>query len=62
MFIQDGSGAISAEEIKQVLGVGRKMGSDQIWDDIIKQVDTNGDGEISLDEFEVMMTKLLTAT
>jgi calcium-dependent protein kinase len=35
------------------------MGSDDVWKDIIKEVDTNGDGEISFDEFEIMMKKLL---
>jgi len=44
------------------LGVGKKFGSEKIWDDIINEVDANGDGEISYDEFRVMMHKFLGET
>lgn len=40
--------------------MGKKIGSEEIWMEIIKEVDTNGDGEISFEEFEYMMNKLLT--
>lgn len=30
-----------------------------MWKEIIKEVDANGDGEISYSEFEVMMKKIL---
>lgn len=30
-----------------------------VWNDIVKQVDPNGDGEISFEEFKLMMTKLM---
>lgn len=59
LFLQDGSGSISAKEIKEVLGGGRKFGSEHIWEEIIKEVDTDGNGEISFDEFKVMMQKFL---
>ena len=59
MNIQDGSGSISAQEIKEVLGQGKNITNDNIWDDIIKEVDANGDGEISLPEFETMMNRFL---
>ncbi len=42
-----------------VLGVGKQIGSEEVWTDIIKEVDTNGDGEISFDEFQTMMSKIL---
>lgn len=42
------------------MGVGKKIGSEQIWQEIISEVDTNGDGEISFEEFEQMMKKLLS--
>lgn len=58
-MIQDGSGSISANEIKEVLGGGRKFGNESIWEDIIKEVDTDGNGEISFDEFKIMMQKFL---
>ena len=42
-----------------VLGVGTQIGSEEVWEEIIKEVDANGDGEISYSEFEVMMKKIL---
>jgi calcium-dependent protein kinase len=59
MFDKDNSGAISANEIKEILGAGKKFGNEQIWNDIIKEVDTDGNGEISYEEFKEMMGKLL---
>lgn len=59
MFDKDGSGAISASEIKDILGGGKKFGNEHIWNDIIKEVDTDGNGEISFEEFKAMMSKLL---
>jgi len=57
MFDKDGSGLISAEEIKEVLGFGKTL-SEEAVNEIIKQVDANGDGEISFEEFAAMMRKL----
>ena len=52
MFDKDGSGIITADEIKEVLQFG---GTNQLnvaaITAIIKQVDENGDGEISFEEF-----------
>lgn len=59
MFDKDGSGSISAKEIKEILGQGKKFGNENIWNDIIKEVDTDGNGEISFEEFKAMMSKLL---
>jgi calcium-dependent protein kinase len=58
LFDRDGSGEITAVEIKQILGAGKKFGSEKIFDDIIKEVDVNGDGVISFDEFKQMMQRL----
>lgn len=57
MFDKDGSGKISTDEIKQVLSFGKHL-DDQAITEIIKQVDENGDGEISFEEFSHMMKKL----
>lgn len=57
MFDKDGSGVISADEIKDVLGFGGNLDSKAI-DAIIRQVDENGDGEISFEEFVAMMKKI----
>lgn len=32
-----------------------------MWDDIIKEVDMDGNGEISFEEFKMMMQKILGA-
>jgi calcium-dependent protein kinase len=54
MFDKDGGGSISIEEIKQVLSFGQNL-DDDVVQQIISQVDANGDGEISYDEFSTMM-------
>ena len=47
MFDKDGSGIISADEIREVLCFGGANAlSVEAVDAIIKQVDENGDGEI----------------
>jgi len=54
MFDKDGGGSISIDEIKQVLSFGHTL-DENVIEQIIKQVDANGDGEISYDEFAQMM-------
>jgi Ca2+-binding EF-hand superfamily protein len=58
-FDKDGSGKISIAEIKQVLGVKKKLIDDKVWNDLIGEADENGDGEISYEEFKKMMTTLV---
>ena len=59
MFDKDGSGIISADEIREVLCFGGANAlSAEAVDAIIKQVDENGDGEIQFEEFVQMMTGL----
>ena len=58
LFDKDNSGSISANEIKEVLGVGKNI-DEKIWNDIVLEVDGNGDGEISFTEFKTMMQRLL---
>ena len=59
MFDKDGSGIITADEIREVLQFGgANTLSPETIDGIIKQVDGNGDGEISFEEFVQMMTGL----
>jgi Ca2+-binding EF-hand superfamily protein len=43
MFDKDNSGSISADEIKEVLGFGKSL-SEEAVNEIIRQVDANGDG------------------
>lgn len=58
LFDRDGSGSISAQEVKDVLGLGKNI-EDNVWNQIVQEVDGNGDGEISFEEFKTMMQKLL---
>jgi calcium-dependent protein kinase len=58
MFDKDGSGSISAEEIRSFLG--NSFTDQKSLNAIIKEVDENGDGEISLLEFKDMMLKYLS--
>ena len=58
LFDKDNSGSISAQEVKDVLCSGQEV-DDDVWDKIIAQNDTDGDHEISLEEFCSMMQKML---
>ena len=57
MFDKDNSGSISKEEIKQVLGFGQSVASDEIQK-VMSQVDDDGNGQISFAEFEKMMQNI----
>lgn len=43
MFDKDGSGTIKAEEIGAMMGLNFE-GGDEVWAEILKEVDVNGDG------------------
>lgn len=58
VYDKDDSGSISCDEIKETLGVGKRI-SEAAWNEIVKEVDANGDGEVSFEEFKEMMRKLL---
>ena len=58
LYDKDGGGTISADEIKEVLGVGSNI-SEEVWLGILNEVDENGDGEVSFEEFRIMMRRLL---
>ena len=38
-FDKDGSGSISIDEIKEVLGVKKRLVDDKIWNELIKEAD-----------------------
>jgi len=52
-FDLDGSGSISAEEIRQIFA--RDGGSSQSVEQVLKRCDINGDGEICFDDFMMML-------
>ena len=41
-----------------VLGVGQHI-SENVWYQVVREVDENGDGEVSFEEFKIMMQSLL---
>ena len=55
MFDKDASGSISPSEIKTVLTAGESKIPQVVLDKILKQVDANGDGQISFEEFQQLM-------
>lgn len=57
MFDVDGSGTISSTELAKVFGVSEIEGSDH-WQEILKQVDKNDDGEIDFQEFQTMLLRM----
>ena len=59
LFDKDSSGSITIEELREVFAMFNSAGSDMDDDyigSIISQVDANGDGDVSFDEFVAMMT------
>jgi len=57
-YDKDDSGSISLVEIKDVLGVGKSI-DDGVWDQVVREVDRDGNGEVDFEEFREMMVKLL---
>ena len=60
---KDGGGSISADEMKDAIFEGKKDLSniidDQIWQEIIDEVDEDQSGVIEFDEFCAMIRNLL---
>ena len=60
-FDKDGSNEIDLEEIKALFSdcIDEKNDTEQIMNQIIKEVDTNNDGKINLKEFSIFMEKMI---
>jgi calcium-dependent protein kinase len=56
-FDKDNSGLITASELRLILGNKRNYDV-RIWDEILREVDSNGDGVIDIREFCDMMLRL----
>ena len=54
-FDADGSGALELDELKAILQTEGKEILETEWEAIVAQVDDDGSGEISLEEFTEMM-------
>jgi Ca2+-binding EF-hand superfamily protein len=59
LFDKDENGTISTDEVKMILGFGKRF-SENIWKEIIREVDQNSDGKVSYEEFSSMMNKFLS--
>jgi calcium-dependent protein kinase len=58
MFDKDKNGMITIKELRNVLGRDGNI-SENVWKQIILEIDSNGDGEVSYKEFKDMMLKIL---
>lgn len=58
-FDKDGSQELSADEIKEALGLIEEDTDTKVISDIIKEIDVNGDGSISFEEFKQLMLKVI---
>lgn len=57
VFDTDGNGSITADELRQIFSnLGEKLTDEEI-NDMIKEADMDGDGEINYQEFVKMMFK-----
>jgi calcium-dependent protein kinase len=59
-FDKDGSGQITVSEIKEVFCGGNKNVNHEDLERLINEVDTNGDGQVSYEEFKEMMFKIVS--
>ncbi len=56
MFDEDESGAIEIDELKAMFG--SQGTEEQVWEQMLREVDDNDDGVISYDEFvEIMLAQ-----
>lgn len=56
-FDLDHSGYITVDEIKKMFGGQNEGVGDEIWEQMLKEADENGDGMIDLQEFKNLMTR-----
>ena len=59
MFDKDGSGTIDRQEIREFFSM-QGDNDEAFVKELIDEVDANGDGEISFDEFKDMMLKIIS--
>jgi len=65
MLDKDGNGKLSTKELRETFASGSfKVDGEELddtfWEDMIKECDSNGDGQVDFDEFKTCMNKMLT--
>jgi calmodulin len=56
LFDKDGNGFISAAELRHVMtNLGEKLTDEEV-DEMIREADIDGDGQVNYEEFVTMMT------
>ena len=60
MFDTDNSNSISKQEIHAFFSMGTEQQDESFVNDMIEEVDKDGNGEISFDEFKQMMGKMMS--
>lgn len=58
-FDSDRSGKISLKELKETVVVKGNEDDHEVWEQLVKQVDVSGDGEVDFNEFVQMMKRAL---
>ena len=58
MFDKDHNGSISKQELKDIFETSEQK-DEQLWDEIFEQVDFEGHGEITFEEFKATMDKVV---
>jgi calcium-dependent protein kinase len=58
-FDKDGSKSISVAELKEALGAKDNLVDDAAWENLVKEVDKDNNGEVDFEEFEAMMGLLV---
>ena len=53
----EGDGVITKNELKTILG--EELVEEHVWDDMISQIDTRGEGTINLEDFIASMLKMI---
>jgi len=60
MIDANGDGELTKDELKAVFGGGHvSQRGEEVWDDIMKEVDHNSDGVITIEEFESAMRQIV---
>lgn len=58
MFDYNNDGSISLKEFKEILSGNMKI-DEQVWKELVMEIDDNSDGEIDYEEFKSILLKIV---